>query len=327
MILLCLFSSCEKKEDALVLPPPTGASHAMVNMGENYDKQVYFDFETGSAVFTSQLLSWDIAFEASPDGRHIFLNGGKNVLVYNTHSTSMNQLTDIPAGLSSSGYGWDIDSPGGQPTATGIGDWFDSKGATKGEVYLLQTAPDEFRKMRILAANSSSYTIEWAALNATGTPLQIILPKDIAYNFVHFSFSTGLVHPEPPKAAWDVVFTYYKDLVFNSAPGINDYVPYRVSGVLLNPANTSAATDDTHDFTAITLSTAQSLPFITRRNIIGYDWKDINSRSSTGTYTVNRSKNYILHTRKDQLYKLHFLDFYDSAGIKGHPSFEYERLK
>jgi hypothetical protein len=322
----CLMSSCEKEEKALVLPPATGASHASVNMGNNYERQIYFDFETGLPVFTSDPDSWDLAFEAGANGRHIFMNGGRDVYVHNTHLQRMSEVTELPQGVSSGvGFrGWQYDASSWDPDSTGIGDWFGTDGITKGEVYIVRLDVGAYMKMRILAANASIYSIEWAPLESTSpNPSAASIVKDSAFNYIYFSFKNGTVQPEPAKNTWDVVFTKYRPMVYEST--LKKPVPYPARGVLLNPSNTRGAADSTTAFDQITLQKALTYQQSSARDVIGYDWKQYGF--STTHYVVNRAKNYILYTRKDQIYKLHFLDFYNSAGEKGNPMFEYHRLR
>lgn len=303
-----------------MLPPPTDASYRQLSVGADYSRQVYFDFETGNTVFDYSLAGWDIGFEAGAEGRHIVLNGGKDVLVYDTHRHALDELTELPANLSADS--WQIDAPDGAQDSTGVGTWFDAAGHSNGEVYVIQTAPAEYFKMRLLSVSDTDYRFEWAPLSAKGTASEVVLPKDSLYNYMYYSFKGGIVRAEPPRAAWDIEFTYYRDLVYDN--NIRKDVPYLVTGVLLNPAGTAAVMDSTHSFSDITVASAQALTPSTRRNIIGYDWKAYNF--STGHYAIRRDKNYILHTAEGQIYKMHFLDFYNSAGEKGNPSFEYLRL-
>ena len=58
LFIAAFFSSCEKKEVPVVLPPKGTASHARVDMGEDYLTQIYFNFESGQVVKTSDLFSW-----------------------------------------------------------------------------------------------------------------------------------------------------------------------------------------------------------------------------------------------------------------------------
>lgn len=320
----CAFASCERGEEALVLPPPpAGATYdSSVHLGATYDRQIYYDFKTGRPVGSSALNSWDLAFEASPDGRYVFLNGGGSVYACNTHMQNMDSVTALPTGLYSTGTGWGHDAPSGIPDSTAVGQWWSGSGATKGEVYIFQTVDGQLYKMRFLSADAQSYSFEWAPLISTGTPTHVDLAKDTTFNFTHFSFAGGAVHPEPPKDTWDIVFTQYCHIYkhYNGGPDL----PYLVRGALLNPFNTAASADSTTAFSAIDLRRAQALPAVRTRDVIGFDWKTIDGNRTH--YTVNRSKNYIIHTRKGQIYKMHFLDWYNSTMETGNPSFEYVQL-
>ena len=330
MLLLCGLFSCEKEEAAIVLPAAGTATFSSVEMGVNYDKQLFYDLATGKAIFSSNHADWDLAFDANPDGRDIYLNGGQGigqgaqtVCIYNTHDTSLSTVTNLPQGMNANNSnGWHFDPVCYLAGQTAVGGWWKADGRSKGEVYLIQTASGT-QKFRILSADATAYVIEWQPLY-NGTAVQVRLPKDSAYNFVYFAFDKGIVHPEPPKTAWDVVFTRYRDSLLDDKYFI--MIPYLVTGVLTNPYRTTAAADSVDDFSAIDLAKAQSLPLYPNRNVIGWNWKSY-GLNSTGLYTVNRHKNYVISTQKGQLYKMHFLDFYSASGQKGTPSFEFERLK
>jgi hypothetical protein len=318
-----LFASCEKDEKALVLPPTGTAQHSMVEMGVDYDDQIYFDLGTGKSIFSSANASWHLAIQSGPNGRHIYMNGGNSVFTYNTHKTSMDEVTEVPSGLYPNGTGWSFDAPSGNPDSTGIGEWFDGTGATKGEVYILQIDSQRYVKMRILYSDAQVCRLEWSPLENIGSaPIQVDVPKDANYDFAYFSFDKGVTHPDPPKETWDIVFIRYR-YVFHT-PAYPNF-PYTVCGVLLNPSNTMAAADSTGTYEQMDIQKASALKMYSTRDVIGWDWKSYSFQ--TGRYTVNRNKVYIIQTRNNQLFKFHFLDFYNANNAKGSPSFEFERLK
>ena len=327
-ILLAFLASCDKKEKAITLPPAGSARFGRVDMGKDYDTMIYYDYERNAIVKTSLLNSWDIAFESSPEGRHAILNGGLNMQVLNTHASSFKDVKAVPAAAQLSD--WHIDSPDGDPAGTGIGDWVDANGLSKGDVYIVVTGTlgspaSKLRKLKLLSVSAQQYLVQYGDMADTaGTTVTI--PKVAACNYSYLSFKTGNVSPEPPKDTWDVVFTYYKELIYNPTSKLNDF-PYVVSGVLLNPTGTAAAGDSTLGYAAINLDIAQTLPASAKRNTIGYDWKAYSGIGSVtaGIYTVNPRRVYILHSRNGHLIKLHFLDFYSPVtSTKGSPSFESE---
>jgi hypothetical protein len=95
---------------------------------------------------------------------------------------------------------------------------------------------------------------------------------------------------------------------------------------LLNPNNTTAVLDSTTGYEKITIDNILNYKFSSARDAIGYNWKFFD-RTGTALYTTDKMKTYIIRNRNNKYWKLHFLDFYNSAGVKGSPSFEFERLQ
>ena len=318
LLVLCAaaLSSCEKKEQPIQLPPAGAALPGKVTMGENYENQVFFDFETNSVVQTSEIASWDLAFQAGKNQDRVFLNGGKNVLVYNTHNTGFSDVTALPTNFKTEW--WQYDASCGLPDSTAIGKWEDGI-TSRREIYIVKLDDTTFKKLRIVYMNEQRYAIEYGNL-MDENPHQLEFSKDDRYNFVYFHFKNGVVRPEPAKESWDVVFTRYKYIYHD----LNNF-QYLVNGVLLNPYNTTAAADSTQSFSSIDLAAAIDLPQTNARDIIGFYWKTYNF--TTGHYDVNKNNSYVLRNQKGHIYKLHFLDFYSNTGVKGSPSFESERLQ
>lgn len=322
LIVTSFLFSCEKKESAIVLPPKGSAELVRIETGEDYEDQVFFDFETGQIVQTSKVKSWDLAFEASPTGYHIFMNGDKNIYIHNTHNSNIAAIPDANSLMALQDTAWKADASCGLPDSTGIGEWKNSSGLSKNEVYVLKFGDDTYKKFVLESVTTTGYVFKYGDLDATSLQ-SIEIPKNTLYNFTYFSFDNGgkLVTPEPPKATWDIVFTRYRFFYYN----LNNF-PYLVSGVLLNPYNTSARVDTTSSFVAVEASNAiASHTFSNHRDAIGWRWKTYNF--TNGRYEVDPSRTYIIKTRKGQYWKMHFLNFYNSADIKGSPSFEYERIQ
>ena len=308
-----LFTACEKAEQPFTLPPKGSAQIAKVDMGEYYDDQVFFDFESGTAVKKTRVDSWDLAFESDPSGFHIFLNGGKNIFVYNTGSEEVASFT-TPSSIKETD--WLFDAPNGLPDSTGIGDWRNKK-----YVYILKFQNNIYKKIVIESVSNTEYILRYGDVESSLLST-IIIPKDPSYNYAYFSFEDGgkVVSPDPPKDTWDIVFTKYRYIYYDL-----DNFPYLVSGVLLNPYNTTALPDSSDAFASITYnSNLVANTFSNHRDVIGFDWKRYNF--NTGLYEVNSHKSYIIKNRREQYWKIHFLDFYSSTGMKGSPGFEYERI-
>ena len=109
--------------------------------------------------------------------------------------------------------------------------------------------------------------------------------------------------------------------VTSASADMDPPVPYLVTGCVLNRYATAAYEDTANTFESTTLATVN--PGMLRYDItaIGYDWKLFNGTK----YTV-RPNNYIIRDSKGLIYKLHFTGFYNAAGVKGNPQWEYQQL-
>lgn len=316
--LVTALASCEKKETPITLPPAGPAVKAAVSMGGDYKNQIFYDFETQKVVKTSEVASWDLAFEAGPTGKHIFMNGGKGIYVYGTGQTEFGGSFVFPSSMEH----WEFDSPGGSPDSTGIGEWMNlSTGESKNEVYMVRLSENEIYKLQILSVNREKYTIHYGS-QFDAVPHVFEIPKNDEYSFIYFSFGQNghLVQPDPPKQSWDIVFTRYRYIYYS----LGNF-PYEINGVLLNKYETTAAIDSVTKFYDINRATAAQLPFSDARDVIGgFGWKSYNF--STSRYDVNPAMNYIIRNRNGKWYKLHFLDFYSATGEKGAPTFEFSEM-
>lgn len=316
-------ASCEKEEATVTLPPRTGAQPGRVVLGEDYKTQVFWDLERNQSVKTSTCESWDLSFEASVSGSQVRMNGGKGINLYNTHRSDFNAVTELPAGFQDND--WGFDDPKGKPEGNYVGAWWDGAAQqSKKEVFIVKVSDTVSYKMQLLTMTDEAYQFQVAPLAATsGTT--VTLPKEAGYNYVYYSFTNGPVpQPDAPQTNWDLVFTRYRYIYYN-LNGTGQNFPYFVTGVLLNPYKVQAAADSLTPFAQATLEQAQGAAFKNDQDVIGgMNWKQYDF--GTGRYLVNPRWVYYLHTRNNQLYKLHFLDFYTN-GVKGAPSFESERLQ
>ena len=313
-IIFC-FSSCEKKE----LPAPSydrgNVSTAQIELSSNYKNQVWFSLSDDKVVSTNYKTDWDLCFESSATGDHIMLNGSKAMKVYRTNFSSLSQVTDT-IGL---GAGSVADMPSGNLDSTAVGEW-----QTSGKVYIVNKGYSEsgqflgIIKLKINSVSSTQYVFEYSDISGTQV-FQKSVVKDPDYNFVYFSFSSNhQIAIEPKKASYDLCFTQYTHLF------INPLQYYQVTGVLNNTFNTRIVKLHRINFNDVTISDTLAKNFETARNVVGYDWKTFNF--STNLYTVDPQQVFIINDSKGFYYKLHFIDFYNSQGLKGYPTFEFKKL-
>ncbi len=340
-LLVTLFASCFKEDDPIVLPPPGDVQMSQVGMGPDYLNQIYFKLSNKDTLVNDHRC-WDLAFENSANGYHIWVNGGNMILVANTNSSNFAYLNDTV------GANWKWDASSWNKDSTAIGNWTVSNpgnptpakdiasASSSGKieqndiatgVYLIDLGSDMPAAERIKKAvfetvDNSQYTFKYA--NLDGSDLHTVtLPKEPAYCYTYFTIRNGgvVLHPEPVKTNWDILFTRYRYIFYQNG----NVIPYVVTGVLINPTGYSVAVDSSKAFTDVDYNYAKNLTYITNRDAIGYDWKHINFQTST-TYTVDENKIYLIKDNGGYYWKLHFIGFYNNDGIKGYPQFEYQRL-
>lgn len=309
-----LISSCKK--DELPVPKHNAGSviTSSVSMESNYKYQLYFDLKTNSIVGQNLKTSWDMGFEATPEGFRVILNESKAMYAMNTGTSDFGSVTDT-SGFAAAKK-WDAAS--GNLDSTAIGDW-----RTDHNVYIIDRGYSEtgvhqgFRKIKVEASDDDSYTVRFSQMNGTGeTSLEIA--KDSTYNFAFLSFtSSSTVMVEPPKADWDLVFTQYVHVFYEP-----ELTVYLVTGCLLNRSATRSAYDAQTPFSDINFASVSGYSFSTACNAIGYDWKEFDGTQ----YIIHPEKNYIIQDREGFYYKLHFIDFYNDLGVKGSPKFEFQQL-
>ena len=90
-LMVSLFASCFKKDEAIVLQPPGNVEVDQVAMGADYVNQIYYQLSTKES-FVSDHRSWDLAFETSTSGYHIWINGSNQIFVANTYNSNFNYI-------------------------------------------------------------------------------------------------------------------------------------------------------------------------------------------------------------------------------------------
>ena len=321
-----LFCSCEKKELPVpkrnVVIRPGGISmpgeriEMQVEMGSDYRNQIWFSFNDSKVVYTNNKTDWDLSFECSVAGSRIMLNGAKAMRAYKTNFETLAEVTDT-VGLGIHGK---ADVPSGNADSTAIGNW-----VQRNRVYVINRGYNEkgqlqgFYKLKISSVNAVEFTFEYANIH-NNLVYKDTVTKNTDYNFRAYSFTThqSCENIEPKKSAYDLCFTQYTHW-FSEPPQY-----YLVAGVLTNSYKTRVITLTDKHFADITLNDTLNRFFSSKRDAIGYDWKEFNLDNNL--YTVNQNTCYLISDNRGYFYKLHFLDFVNKSGVKGYPTFEFQKL-
>tara|TARA_B110000046_G_scaffold173759_1_gene196745 strand:+ start:94024 stop:95037 length:1014 start_codon:yes stop_codon:yes gene_type:complete len=329
-IITLLFAACEKEELPLLAPPvnqttpidTTGDENLIakgalivnsVTMDADYKNQIWFDLGTNSIVKTNLRTDWDLAFNCNLNDDIVYLNPALIASVAITTETDF-MLVNSDAGLN-----YIHEHQSGRLDKLAIGDVSNQR-----NVFIIDRGYTPSGKAlgkwkaQITLVQNGDYYLTCSKLNGDDLTTAIISKKP-QYNKVAYSFSTlSELQIEPPKTDYDICFTQYTH-VFENPP-----LPYSVNGVITNSYNTEIAEEFNLAFNAITKSHAESLFYSEDLDMIGYDWKSFSLQ--TNNFTIFSDRNYLIKDASGNLFKLHFLDFYDENGVKGTPSFELVRL-
>lgn len=319
---LLMLSSCEKKEPLWKLVPLGPGMVDSVAQGETYDNTVFFRFEDGLKTERS-IFTWSLAFESAATGWHIRINNGRNAAINKTGSQDFSTTYTV-----STSTKWDYDVSSGNPDSTAVGEWLNLQTlASENNVYILNLGSDipassRYRKIQFLSVTDTSYYIRYANLDGTDEH-QIGVKKRAETTYTYFDFiSATSVNYAPPPSDYDIVFTRYKTLLQDET----ELIWYSVDGALLNPINTTAAKLDpaTISFDSLSMQNIGSATFLEQADIIGHRWKyyDLNG---TEKYEINPNL-FIVKDSKGVVWKLTFIGFHNSAGIKGYPQFRYQKI-
>lgn len=281
--------SCMKPESPVVLPAGSGEDIVdQVALGEEYEQQVFYSLERQLAVKVSSVNSWDIAFEADPQGDRVYLNGGKDVYAFPMGKTDFDQ----PITLEQPRFmDWKFDSPNGDRDSTAIGNWNRGADAPR-EVIVLkippQHYPDSFVKLQLLEVDAQGYRFRYGSLRGQDAR-EVYIQKDPQYNYVYFSFSENRqVHPDPPKDSWDIVFTRYRHIYYE----LDDF-PYLVVGALINPFHCRAGqVPHATSFKEVGPRDIADTPLETARDVIGFEWKSYDI--PRGIYAVDPDRKSVV---------------------------------
>jgi len=327
LLLLCLLLSSCFKEKPIKAPVIITNGVYTADMGVNYTQQLYFNMQTGQFVDSNSKYDYDMAFDCGFT-YNVWINGANLALVWRTTKTNIQDVTFADT----VGIHWHEELGSGQPDSNAIGVW--QNGLVSNQtVYIINRGIDSnghslgFAKMQMgdFSTGTNSYSVTFSNMDNSNMHT-VSVPKVNSKNLVFLSFNGGgAVHDfEPLNTNWDFIFTQYS--VWFGPP---NNIPYKVTGVLTNPAQTySYFMDSTSNFDSVSLKNINQSKFNTYRDNIGYLWKTYSF--NTSSYTVNTDYIYIIKTGNGTYYKMRFLQFYQlESGFetKGYPQFQLFQLQ
>jgi hypothetical protein len=319
--LMFLLGACIKQDRPIPLPPKTGSTITTAAMGVKYDSAVFYNLDLGKVVGSAAHIKWDVAFDCRANGSTMLMNAFKFTRAAGTGSSNINLCNTIPTVVGE----WGFDAPHSLFDSAYLSNWNNLSLDAQREVHVLRQGTSSskvYYKIQITSITETQISFAYDSLKGTSAK-NIVIGKDSSVNFVYFNFKTGKVVPfEPSKRTWDFEFTRYTHPFYEIVP----FTPYVVTGVFTNPFNTTSFGDTTEQktYASIDVTVAAQTNLNSKSDNIGYNWKTL--PEVTAAYIVHPNRWYLVRTQNNNLYKLHFLDFY-KEGLTGFPKLEHDRLQ
>mgnify|MGYP006127412557 CR=1 FL=1 len=283
-----------------------------ISMNPGNADMVFYSMENGT-VSSALQSSWDIAFEVTPMGSTIRINGGSGceLMMYGGIETWDNidaSVIETLPNIYNDPSNWELGaySQGGD----GVFDigWglynIVTHIVTGTKVYILKLSDGTLKKTKITSLEAGEFKYVYANIDGSDTQELSVVQSDYTdKNFVYFDFeSEMLMDLEPVNTSWDMVFLkYITDL------GGGFYYP--VTGCLVNKNVRSQQVEGLFD------------PFYDGEfnselnndlaNTIGYDWKDYDM--NLGAYILADDRCYFVSEANGITWRVVFTAFEGSA--------------
>jgi hypothetical protein len=311
---LCL-CGCFKEENPVARKDRGSVVDGVAEVGSDYSNEVYFSLLTKKNVRTIGKFTWDIALSGNATNPFIMLNTSKSMFAYKTGKSSLLEVKDT-IGKTQEQL---IDYPCGHADSLALSGILSNQ-----LVYIIDLGYDISSQKTgfvLLKAKmlNNAYFIEYSNVNGSNYQSKTI-PFDSERSLLFYNFQTAEVLPEPISQEWDLLMTQYQHVYYDP------FQTYAVVGCLINQSTLLACEyKGEKDFLDVQAEDTSGCVFSNRRNIIGFGWKYYNL--SSNQYIINPKKTYFVKRKASgMIYKLHFIDFYSSSGLKGTATFEFQEI-
>lgn len=312
--LFVLLQSCDPGEIAVAPFERGDVTTTQIDLGADYELQAYFDLGTNSFVKQNFKYDWELAFDCRDSVNRVYLNSSMLMKAFLLETEDFGVVPD-PNNIDfrAEHHSYLLDS---MP----LTDLVNSNRVAVLDMGVNKNGNGRgYKKLKVrYDETTKEYALTYANLDGSKFQEAVVL-KDPRFNTVEIDLTIGEAYQtSPPKADYDLYFGQYTYQFYEP------YLAYLVVGVTINPHLTVVAVDQERDFTEIDRETLSSYAFTNYRDAIGYDWKYYNIEE--GFFVVYPDITYIIEDSEGFFYKLHFIDFYSEAGLKGNPKFEFQRI-
>lgn len=303
--------------------------------GQDFPNQSYIDLSKLSQTVVDKY-SWDLGFYTEAGEFYVRLNSSAAVMARPIDGSDLNSVTaqdtlgfafemTVPPPNFDSSIGssaW-VDTPDGDLTTSAFGEISSTDNDNKVFIVKRDGEGRPWQKVRVLRSGNG-YTIQHAEIGAT-TFQTTEVAKDVSYNFVTFDFDNGIVNAEPPKAAWDIMYSTYTEIL-SFGPGAS--IPYLFNDfVLLNTGSTTVSMVMIADISYENFSSADlsNLTFENAKDALGENWRQGGGPGQAPS--LHEDRFFVIQDGEGHYYKVKFTQLLDGNGERGNPSFELKLVQ
>ena len=281
-----------------------------LTMSPGYANDIFYSMSSGQ-VESVPRAGWDIAFYTASFSAGIIINEGNGVDLYTYPNGDTSAWAHVDTvGMSSwnklinnsedwengafnrnatghPNYGWGVYN---SVTHDVIGD----------SIYIIMLPDAGLKKIWIVKKISvnNMYVVKYANIDGTNEhTVELDIKPYIDKNFIYYSLVSNELIDREPSESWDILFTKYYDVTYDSEGNPVDYlVTGATSNVNRDASKFYPVSDNFTDWA--------SRPFETLKNVVGYNWKSFDM--VTFSWVIEDSTAFFVKDDVGDVYKLVF---------------------
>ena len=298
LLSLLFLAACFPKEDA-VEPTPRINKSVMLDAGEYKNTVAFYSLDKAEVVAEASPMDWDFYI----DEEVIRLNYFRSMQVAK-FGQSWDKLEDT-VGLDFRNLTYD--------SYESMSQWE----LAEDQIYVVDYGLDnEFNPIGLTSVRFERTTTGikiWQ--NAIGSDYETFEEVNEASFYYNIREKTTLDLPK--ETEYDIAFGKYTDLVTID----NITQDYLIYGAIQGKA---LAYYENEPFDSVKTEQFNAIRLMNNKDVLAWDWKNYNRPKDA--YEIVDNRTYLIMSNAGFKYKLRFVNFYNTAGQSGHPTFEWELL-
>ena len=295
---ILLLAACFPKEDAVELTPRINKS-VMLDAGEYKNTVAFYSLDKAEVVAEASAMDWDFYI----DEELIRLNYFRSMQVAK-FDQSWDKLEDT-VGLDFRNLTYD--------SYESMSQWE----LAEDQIYVVDYGLDnEFNPIGLTSVRferTATGIKIWQ--NAIGSDYETF--EEVNEASFYYNIREKSTLDLPKETEYDVAFGKYTDLVTID----NITQDYLIYGAIQGKA---LAYYENEPFDSVKTEQFNAIRLMNNKDVLGWDWKNYNRPKDA--YEIVDNRTYLIMSNAGFKYKLRFVNFYNTAGQSGHPTFEWELL-